>query len=237
MPHSLHEGRYNFLSPALRAETGIVDTQNVISDAYDGYAQSLIKKHTSGIVRDVGAGKRPIYYPNVVNYEIVEYETTDVVGVGEALPFQDGSIDAVISIAVLEHVRDPFRCAAEIVRVLKPGGDLVCCVPFLQPLHGYPHHYYNMSHQRLRALFERHLDIDQQLVIELILPIWSLTWFVQSWAAGLKGATREEFLDLPLRHLWARPQDLLESAWVRALSKDKNFELASATLLLAHKRP
>jgi hypothetical protein len=73
-------------------------------------------------------------------------------------------------------------------------------VPQLQPVHGYPHHYYNMTAQGLRALFDRDLTIDDHLVVDSILPIWSLTWIVQSWAAGLDGKTREQFLDLTLRN-------------------------------------
>ena len=236
MPHRIDdEGRYDFLTDELRRETGVSSTSNVSENGYDEYCLGVINKHDSGLVVDVGSGKRPSYFPNVVNYEIVNYDTTDVLGVGEALPFKDGSVDAVISIAVLEHVRDPFKCASEIVRILKPGGDLVCAVPFLQPLHGYPHHYYNMSHQGLRALFERGLEIDDQLVIDSIRPIWTLAWFVSSWAGGLEGQAKEEFLDLPLRQFLASPLELLDKPWVRALSTEKNFELASATLLLAHK--
>ena len=59
-----------------------------------------------------------------VNDEIAGSGTTSVTGVGEALPFLDNSFDAVISRAVPEHVRDPFRCAAGIARILKPGGHL-----------------------------------------------------------------------------------------------------------------
>jgi len=90
---------------------------------------------THDLVLDCGAGFRDMYYPNVVNYEIVAYPTTDVLGVGEELPFKDNSFDVVISVAVLEHVRYPWRCADEIARVLKSGGTLVAMVPFLQPLH------------------------------------------------------------------------------------------------------
>ncbi|WP_425039496.1 bifunctional 2-polyprenyl-6-hydroxyphenol methylase/3-demethylubiquinol 3-O-methyltransferase UbiG [Primorskyibacter sp. S187A] len=44
------------------------------------------------------------------------------VGVGEALPYDDGRFDAVVCVDVLEHVRDLTRVAAEVARVLRPGG-------------------------------------------------------------------------------------------------------------------
>ncbi len=233
--HSFREGKYDFLNEELRARAGIVDTQAVSGHGYDSFVEALIERHADGLVLDCGAGNRPIYYLNVLNYEIVDYESTDVLGIAELLPFKDASFDAVISIAVLEHVKDPFRSASEITRVLKPGGELICCVPFLQPEHGYPHHYYNMAPQGLRALFEDKLQIDDHKVIDSVLPIWSLTWILGSWASGLQGATRDEFLSLRVNDLLGAPREYLDRAWVRELSVSKNMELASATVLFAHK--
>lgn len=46
-------------------------------------------------------------------------------GVGEALPLDDRSVDAVICVDVLEHVQDLNQVISEIARVLKPGGLFV----------------------------------------------------------------------------------------------------------------
>jgi SAM-dependent methyltransferase len=45
-----------------------------------------------------------------------------VIGSGLDLPFRDGAVDVCYSSNVLEHVPDPWRMAAEMVRVTKPGG-------------------------------------------------------------------------------------------------------------------
>jgi SAM-dependent methyltransferase len=235
LPHRWRGEKADYLTDALRAETGIVDTANVSANGYDADALELIHSLPEGLILDCGAGKRATYYEQVVNYEIVDYDSTDVLGVAEVLPFRDGTFDAVLSIAVLEHVRDPFRAAAEIVRVLKPGGKLICAVPFLQPLHGYPHHYYNMTHQGLRALFERGLHVNDQTVPDSTLPIWTLTWFVQSWAAGLPAHAREQFLDVRIRELMSSAETFLQKPYVRSLPSEKNFELASGTVLFATK--
>jgi hypothetical protein len=84
MPHVRRGDKFDFLSDELRAETGISDTDNVASNNYDGYIETLIESVPDGLILDCGAGKRRKYYSNVLNYEIVDYDTTDVVGVGEA---------------------------------------------------------------------------------------------------------------------------------------------------------
>src|SRR5512139_2686661 len=48
---------------------------------------------------------------------------------GLHLPFADSRFDLVICAEVLEHVPAHDRAVAEIIRVLRPGGDLVVSVP------------------------------------------------------------------------------------------------------------
>jgi 2-polyprenyl-6-hydroxyphenyl methylase/3-demethylubiquinone-9 3-methyltransferase len=44
------------------------------------------------------------------------------VGVGEALPYESASFDAVVCVDVLEHVADLDKVLSEVVRTLRPGG-------------------------------------------------------------------------------------------------------------------
>jgi SAM-dependent methyltransferase len=132
----------------------------------------------------------------VVNVEIVDYVSTDVLAVGEALPFQDDTFDAALSLAVLEHVRDPFKCAQELLRVVKPGGEIIADVPFLQPVHGYPHHYYNMTQQGLRNLFEGRAEIVSCEVPLHGHPIFGVQWLLRDYLGGLPEALQPEFAAL-----------------------------------------
>ena len=225
---------FDFLTADFKREYGIVDTDNVSANEYHSGALEMIERYSTGLVLDCGAGMRPVYYSNVVNLEVVAYDTTDVLGIGQHLPFQANTFDGVVSNAVLEHVNDPFLCAREIVRVLKPGGELYCAVPFLQPLHAYPNHYYNMTHVGLANLFPG-LEIREQKVVRETLPIWGLTWILRNWAQGLEGAARDEFLNLRVGELLGEPEEYLERGFVTGLSEAKNFELACATVLVAVK--
>lgn len=59
---------------------------------------------------------------------IIKAERLDVIGLDDEvrLPFEDASFDIVLSMGVLEHVKDDFRSLEEIRRILKPRGLLFC---------------------------------------------------------------------------------------------------------------
>jgi len=50
-----------------------------------------------------------------------------------ALPYADGAFDVVVCSEVLEHLPEGRAAVSELVRVLKPGGDLVVTVPRYLP--------------------------------------------------------------------------------------------------------
>lgn len=53
-----------------------------------------------------------------------------------ALPFADASFDLVIAMDVLEHIDDDDQAAAEICRILRPGGVAIVTVPAFAVLWG-----------------------------------------------------------------------------------------------------
>lgn len=46
---------------------------------------------------------------------------------GQALPLEDGAVDAVVMHTVLSHVPEPAELIAEAARVLRPGGRIAIC--------------------------------------------------------------------------------------------------------------
>jgi ubiquinone/menaquinone biosynthesis C-methylase UbiE len=58
-------------------------------------------------------------------YPDIEFVEGDV----ERLPFPDASLDGVLLSGLVHHLPDPSRCAAELFRVLRPGGRFVAFDP------------------------------------------------------------------------------------------------------------
>ena len=83
-------------------------------------------------------------YLDKVNYKILDPVpdyNPDLVGDIHNLPLEDNSIDAILCLAVLEHIENPFKAFAEMHRVLKPGGYCLIYVPFLYYYHAEQGYY------------------------------------------------------------------------------------------------
>lgn len=79
----------------------------------------------------------------------------DIVGDIHQLPFGDNSQEALLCLAVLEHVENPAQAFKEMHRVLVPGGYCLMYVPFLFYYHaeaGYYKDYWRFSKDALHYL-------------------------------------------------------------------------------------
>lgn len=222
----------NFLPPG----TPIEEPALTSGYGYPENIEALVARHRDGWVLDYGAGNRPEYLDNVVNLELAPYPSTDVMNGDMRLPFRDGCFDAIVTLAVLEHVREPWSVARELVRVLKPGGTLIADVPFLQPVHAYPSHFFNMTAEGLKSLFADTCDIESSEVPHYGRPIYTLTWFLQRYCDGLPPEQRAKFSQLRVADLLAPAGQQAKQDYVAQLPKEFNFELASVTTVVARKR-
>ena len=113
-----------------------------------------IAKHASflkGRVVDFGCGSKP--YRTLIEcdeYIGVDFENSghpheneqiDVYYDGKHLPFQDASVDAVLSSEVFEHVFNLPHILNELNRILKPGGQILITCPFVWKEHEEPYDY------------------------------------------------------------------------------------------------
>lgn len=230
--------RYNFnmLSAEARAQFKIDHTENVSSHPYSNQAMETVSRvrEAGGLILDCGAGCRFELDDDIICLEVVNYPSTDVCGVGQALPFKDESFECVLSNAVLEHVTDPFKCASEIIRVTKSGGYIFCTVPFLQPEHGYPHHYYNMTQKGLVNLFDSRVTIIRQFIPNWGHPIHMLAWSLSEYHNNLPSEYQDKFRRLTVSELIDVRRNLT-SPLVRTLSDDGQRILATSTAILAKK--
>lgn len=189
----------DFLPAAMRfALTPRPETTS--SNPYDPAALELINRtvEAGGMVLDCGAGFRAARMRNVINVEIAAYRSTDVLAVGEALPFEDCCFDTVLSLAVLEHVRNPFACAREMLRVVKPGGKIMCQVPFLQPEHSFPGHFYNMTQTGIQNLLADTAEVVSVDVPPHGHPIFAVQWMLREYMSGLPDALQQDFAKITL---------------------------------------
>lgn len=106
-------------------------------------------------VLELGAGVDVCKNPKLVKTDAFLY-STDLHCLADAhsLPFADNSFGYVYSLAVFEHLHSPWIAAEEIFRVLKPGGKVYVLTAFMQHMHGYPNHYFNMTLSGLKQIFK-----------------------------------------------------------------------------------
>jgi SAM-dependent methyltransferase len=133
------------------------------------------------VIFNVGAGYT-YYGPRVLNIDIFDSGTTNVIASALALPFADGAADAVILQGVLEHVDDAHRTLAECYRVLKPGGHFYTEMPFLQPYHESPIDMRRATRPGLARLCAPLEEVESGIHIG---PASALTWILRELISQL----------------------------------------------------
>jgi SAM-dependent methyltransferase len=128
---------------------------------------------------NIGSGATN-FGPHFVNVDIGPFPHVEVIAQSESLPFPDGCFDLVVSQAVLEHVADPGAAAKEMLRVLKPGGELYAEIPFIQGYHPTPEDFQRYTLSGIERLFSGLTRIEKGVVNG---PASALCWILREFLA------------------------------------------------------
>ncbi len=160
----------------------------------------------------VGAGGVAALYEDegldLVGFDVYGSPVTQFIADAHQIPLADGSVDAVVIQAVLEHVLDPWQVVQEIHRVLRKDGVVYAETPFLQQVHEGPYDFTRFTESGHRWLFRHFTAISSG---SLAGPGTYLQWSVDHAAQTLFGSRRAGLLARSL-FFWVRYLDRLPRA-------------------------
>lgn len=129
---------------------------------------SFLKKYIplyKGSLYDLGCGEAPykaFFLQHAAFYVGVDWSGSfhntkaDIVAdLNEKLPIEDAVADTVISLSVMEHLREPQVMLCEASRILKPGGTMILQVPWQWWVHEAPFDFFRYTPYGLKYLFEK----------------------------------------------------------------------------------
>jgi len=142
----------------------------------------------NAFILNVGAGYSDLG-PRVVNTDIFDSGTTDVISSALELPFADESADLVVLQGVLEHVKDARRTLGECIRVMKTGARFYTEMPFMQPYHESPIDLRRCTLPGLAEICKPLREIESGMNVG---PASTLTWITRELLAGLLSGGNEK---------------------------------------------
>lgn len=147
--------------PVMLLDGSIPETQYQeqlqLRQSYDPWVHRTILQSLSDdqIVLEIGAGNMALDDPCIIRSDVTLTPYVDIVADVHALPFLPGTIDYIFSLAVFEHLRNPFLASQSIYEALKDGGYIYHECNFVFAYHGYPHHYFNATLQGMEQIFDQ----------------------------------------------------------------------------------
>lgn len=212
--------------------------QSESAGANVGIFDNLIKSHPDELFLDLGCGKREKTYENCLYLEVYPSNSADLIVEPDCCyPIKDQSLYGIGCFAVLEHVPKPWVVVREIHRMLKPGGYAMIDWPFLQPVHGYPSHFFNATREGLTSIFEdAGFTVDQAFTGAHQSAAFTVRWILQMLLYRLPEKERRQVAKMRVHEVVSL--DPLGPLWthlVGALDAAAQSELACGNMLVARK--
>jgi ubiquinone/menaquinone biosynthesis C-methylase UbiE len=144
--YRLHLERYEFAAGKLEAAHSVLDIACGV-----GYGSRLLKDRLpAATITGVDV------CVEAIDYARTRYGTESLSFVrADAMSFQAGPFDAVISLETIEHLPHPDAFIATIAtRLLRPGGIFIGSVPVTPSMDANPHHLHDFTARSFRNLLE-----------------------------------------------------------------------------------
>ena len=149
----------------------------------DQLAEFAAKLPVDALVLDAGAGEcqyapffkrqRYVSLDNAVGDEDWDYSKLDFIADLESIPFQSAAFDAVISVVVLEHTREPKSVVVEMGRVTRKSGRLFLVVPAQWEVHQAPNDFFRFTRYGVE-----HMMNAAGFRVERIQPVGGFGWLM-----------------------------------------------------------
>lgn len=155
-----------------------------ISKKMAKHYKEILHRHGKGaFVLNLGSGPNIIKgRADIINVDLYSFDEVDMIADAEDIPLEDNSVDLILNQAMLEHVPHPDKVVREMHRLLQPGGEVFCYLPFTVPFHAAPRDYYRWTMPGVRELFRQ---FDQVEVGIGAGPTSGFLWLMQEWFALL----------------------------------------------------
>jgi SAM-dependent methyltransferase len=207
------EREYEFLDqprgfPIKFAGAGFTKEDYVAESANSGFPPFIdeVMGNPGKRYLDIGCGFRDRVCENCLYLEVYPSFTADViVPPDSAYPIKSESVDGIGCFAVLEHVTRPWEVAAEIRRMLRPGGKIFIDWPFLQPVHGFPSHYFNATRHGLELMFSEGFELHFCRTEPFQTPDHTISWILGKFVRDLPPEKRHILEAMKIGELIGHP--------------------------------
>lgn len=185
------------------------------------------KDKIRGHIYDLGCGEMP-YKEWLLNYSdsytgvdwgssLHDLKADVLADLNEPLPIESEVADTVISLSVMEHLREPQVFLDEAHRILKRGGAMILQVPFMWWVHEAPYDYFRYTRFGLQYLFTKAGFVDFNVYPQTgFWTMWFLKFNYQSRRLIRGPWIIRKAMEILLRGVWAIDQSIapwLDKYW------------------------
>ena len=207
----------------------------IVRNNYDPWFHRTILRSLldNQVALEVGSGNMDLSIPNIIRMDVILTPHVDLVADVHALPFLPESLDFIFSLAVMEHIRNPFQASQSMYSVLKDGGYIYHECNFVFAYHGYPYHFFNATAEGMESVFSG-FEIKRQGVAPYQMPSFALQNVLSTYIHHLRHPEHGQDLRFIRQLKEILDQDL--QSFDAYFTEQAALNLAAGTYLVGQKK-